>query len=133
MTCFKGNKDAPKDTESAEIRKNLGIKKNKIKFLSKEDNWWGPAGNTGPCGPDTEMFLKEMEIWNDVFMQYNKQANEKYTELKQKNVDTGMGIERTLAILQGYNDNYLTHIWQPLIKQIEKLSKKKYGDRKSVV
>jgi len=125
VTCFKGDKDASKDTESAEIWKSLGIKN--IKFLGKKDNWWGPVGKTGPCGPDTEMFINNFEIWNDVFMQYNKTKNGKYEPLKQKNVDTGMGVERTIAILNGLDDNYLTEIWQPVIKKIEKLSGKKYG------
>jgi alanyl-tRNA synthetase len=131
VTCFKGDRNAPKDTESAQIWKSLGI--NKIKFLGKEDNWWGPAGKTGPCGPDTEMFVDNIEIWNDVFMQYNKTEKGKYEPLKQKNVDTGMGVERTIAILNGFRDNYLTEIWQPIIKQIEKLSGKKYkGNEKSM-
>ena len=131
VTCFKGDKDASKDTESAEVWKSLGIKK--IKFLGKEDNWWGPAGNTGPCGPDTEMFVNNMEIWNDVFMQYNKDAKGKYSELKQKNVDTGMGVERTLAILNNIDDVYQTEVWKPIIKQIEKFSKKKYeGNKKEM-
>jgi len=131
VTCFKGDKNAPKDTEAAEIWESMGIKKNHIKFLGKEDNWWGPAGKTGPCGPDTEMFFRGFEIWNDVFMQYNKQADGKYAELKQKNVDTGMGVERTLAILQGKDSVYETHVFLPIIRQIEKLSKKKYGEDKN--
>ena len=131
VTCFKGDRNAPKDTESAQIWKSLGI--NKIKFLGKEDNWWGPAGKTGPCGPDTEIFINNIEIWNDVFMQYNKTEKGKYEPLKQKNVDTGMGIERTVAILNGFEDNYLTEIWRPTIKQIEKLSGKKYkGNEKAM-
>ena len=122
ITCFKGNKDASKDEESANIWKSLGIKK--IKFLGKEDNWWGPAGKTGPCGPDTEMFVNGIEIWNDVFMQYNKTKDGKFAELSQKNVDTGMGVERTLAILNCLNDNYLTDVLKPVIEEIEKISGK---------
>ena len=91
-----------------------------IFFLPKENNWWGPAGMTGPCGPDTEMFIdhrqsrpaariarpacdcgRYLEIWNDVFMQYNKQADGTFVPLKQKNVDTGMGLERTISVLHG--------------------------------
>jgi len=255
VTCFKGDKDAPQDKESANIWKSLGIKK--IKFLGKKDNWWGPAGKTGPCGPDTEMFVEEFEIWNDVFMQYNKtqikailvdaintlfdkerkvnqellniinsynlkiivvtniiendqknkplveiskknnleiftlegnpkksssryfeqllkkyplkpeeiiyfdhkkenldsakkagitsitqyENNKKikdfinsnlyiYTPIKQKNVDTGMGIERTIAILNNLNDDYLTETFKPIIEKIENLSEKKYGKNK---
>lgn len=126
VTCFKGDTDAPKDTESAEIWKSLSIKK--IKFLGKKDNWWGPVGKAGPCGPCTEMFVNDIEIWNDVFMQYNKTAQRKYEQLKQKNVDTGMGVERTVAILNGLTDDYLTDNFKPIITEIKKLSKKKYGE-----
>jgi alanyl-tRNA synthetase len=125
VTCFEGNKDAPKDEESAKIWKEVGIKK--IKFLPKEDNWWGPAGTTGPCGPDTEMFVNGVEIWNDVFMQYNKNESGKFIPLSQKNVDTGMGVERTLANLNNLKDNYLTDCFSLIIKEIEKISGKKYG------
>jgi len=128
ISCFKGDKDAIKDTESAEIWKSLGIKK--IKFLGKGDNWWGPAGETGPCGPDTEIFVDDVEIWNDVFMQYNKTPSGKYENLSQKNVDTGMGVERTLSVLLGLDDNYLSPTFLPIIKEIEKISKKKYTNNK---
>jgi len=124
VTCFEGNKDAPKDEESAKIWKEVGIKK--IKFLPKEDNWWGPAGITGPCGPDTEMFVNGVEIWNDVFMQYNKDKSGKFVPLTQKNVDTGMGVERTLANLNNLKDNYLTDCFSLIIKEIEKISEKRY-------
>src|SRR3989338_5478431 len=120
ITCFKGDKNAQQDNESSKIWENLGIEKSKIKFLGKENNWWGPAGKTGPCGPDTEMFINNVEIWNDVFMQYNKNIDGKYEELKQKNVDTGMGVERTLAIINSFEDNYLTTAWQPIIKKNKK-------------
>lgn len=130
ITCFAGDRDAPKDEETAKIWQDLGIKKEHIKFLEKKDNWWGPAGATGPCGPDTEMFVNGFEIWNDVFMQYNKTEKGDYAELKQKNVDTGMGVERTVAILNNLNDIYLTETFLPLIKEIEKISKKKYEDSK---
>ena len=131
VTIFAGDKNAPKDNESNEIWKNLGI--NKIKFLGKEDNWWGPAGETGPCGPDTEMFVNGVEIWNNVFMEYEKNENGNYSEAKQKNVDTGMGVERTLAVLNGFDDNYLTEVWKPIIQEIEKLSGKKYkGNEKAM-
>ena len=258
VSCFNGDKDSPKDTESEKIWKSLGI--SKIKFLGKEDNWWGPAGETGPCGPDTEMFVNGVEIWNDVFMEYKKvnrlilvdgmhclydenfninkellglinnlnthtvltvngfrekglnlvknydknydtnweafsleekkikkdsseyfevllkkfnlEAEEvmyfdhdknnvetakklgilskHYTDIKsiknfvednlwdflplqQKNVDTGMGVERTLAVLNNLKDNYLTEVWKPIIEIIEKLSEKKYkGNEKAM-
>ncbi len=131
VTCFTGDKNAPRDTESEKIWKSLGI--NKIKFLGKKDNWWGPAGNTGPCGPDTEMFVNEVEIWNDVLMQYNKDEKGNYNEASQKNIDTGMGVERTVAILNGLKDNYLTDCWKPIIKQIEHFSNKPYkGNEKTM-
>ncbi len=125
ITGFKGDKDAPRDTESAKAWQSLGIAKSKIKFLPKNENWWGPAGKTGPCGPCTEMFVNGFEIWNDVFMQYNKTKKGNYESLKQKNVDTGMGVERTLAILNNKNSVYETELFQPIIKKIEQLSKKK--------
>ncbi len=250
VTCFKGDKDTPKDTESAKTWESQGISKNKIKFLEREDNWWGPAGKSGPCGPDTEIFVNGVEIWNDVFMEYEKKEGvilvdgmncaydknfnpnkelldiingfnkhciltvngfrekgikiirnynpsydtnweafsleeigvkkdnpdyfkkllikfkpelsvkdviffdhkeenvkvaktlgitaiqyknpdqiKKFIEenlyffesAKQKNVDTGMGVERTLAVLNGLNDNYLTEVWKPMIEKIEKM------------
>ncbi|MFH1311338.1 MAG: alanine--tRNA ligase-related protein, partial [Nanoarchaeota archaeon] len=131
VTCFKGDKDASKDVESENTWKSLGIKK--IKFLGKEDNWWCPAGETGPCGPDTEIFINKVEIWNDVFMEYNKSKDGNYVPLKQKNVDTGMGVERTLAILNGLDDNYMTEVWKPIIERIEELSSKKYkGNEKAM-
>ncbi|MDP2628976.1 MAG: alanine--tRNA ligase [Nanoarchaeota archaeon] len=126
VTCFKGDKDAKKDEESAKFWISQGIPKERIKFLSKSDNWWGPAGETGPCGPDTEMFVNSIEIWNDVFMEYNKNSNGKFEPLKQKNVDTGMGVERTLATLNNLDDNYLTEVWKPIIEEIEKISKQNY-------
>ena len=127
-TCFTGDKNAPKDTESEQIWKSLNIKE--VKFLGKEDNWWGPAGNTGPCGPDTEMFINEVEIWNDVLMQYNKDEKGNYNEASQKNIDTGMGVERTVTILEDLEDNYQADMWQPIIQEIEHLSEKEYEDHK---
>ena len=142
VTCFKGDKDAPKDEESAETWGKLGIPKERITFLPKEDNWWGPAGKTGPCGPDTEMFYWKpktpapkkfnskdnnwVEIWNDVLMQYNKDEHGNYNQAKQKNIDTGMGVERTIAVLSGLEDNYLSSAFLPIIDKIEELSGKDY-------
>jgi len=141
ITCFKGDKDAPKDEESAKFWQSVGIPKNRIFFLPKKDNWWGPAGKIGPCGPDTEMFYdigkkpcgkdcipgcncgKYFEIWNDVFMQYNKIAEGKYEKLKQQNVDTGMGLERTAAVLQGKETVYEIEIFTPIINKIKELTK----------
>lgn len=149
FTVFTGDKDCPKDEEAAKIWISLGVSKDRIVYMPKKDNWWGPAGNTGPCGPDTEMFYWRskkpapkkfnpedktwVEIWNDVLMQYTKNNLGKYLEAKQKNIDTGMGVERMLAVVNHKEDNYLTEIWQPLIKEIEIISKKSYkGNEKAM-
>ncbi|MEI8067419.1 MAG: alanine--tRNA ligase [Candidatus Shapirobacteria bacterium] len=124
VTCFIGDENSPKDEVSADIWKSLGVKN--IKFLPKKDNWW-EAGNVGPCGPDTEMFVDGVEIWNDVFMQYKKDSNGSYSKSSQFNVDTGMGVERTVALLSGFSDNYQSDIWQPIIKKIGELCKMEYG------
>lgn len=131
VTCFEGDKklSIPEDDEAAEIWKKQGIRAEKIEFLGK-DNWWGPAGNTGPCGPDTEIFVNDVEIWNNVFMQYEKDSKGNYKPAKQKNIDTGMGVERTIAILNNLEDNYLTDCFKPIIEKIEELSKKEYQKNK---
>lgn len=145
ITCFQGDKDAPKDEESAQVWQDLGVSKERISFLPKSDNWWGPAGETGPCGPDTEMHYdltqkpcgsncspgicecgRFSEIWNNVFMEYNKEKDGSFKPLSQKNVDTGMGLERVLAILNNETDNYKTHLWQPVIKLLENGSNQIY-------
>ncbi|QQO09284.1 alanine--tRNA ligase [Breznakiella homolactica] len=145
VTVFEGEGDIPRDEESAAIWKRLGIPEERISYRPREDNWWGPAGSTGPCGPDTEMFIdmgkapcspecapgcscgKWLEIWNDVFMQYNKNAEGEYLPLARKCVDTGMGIERTVTILNGKKSVYETGIFQPIIGAIEKASGYTYG------
>lgn len=146
ISIFEGDQDAPKDEESEKIWLRLGISKERIKGLGKKDNWWGPAGQTGPCGPDTEMFFwsgKEsvprefepedkrwVEIWNDVFMQYFKNSDGGYVPLPQKNVDTGMGLERMLSVMNGLADDYKTDVFWPFIQKSEELSEKKYEDNK---
>ncbi|MCE1205837.1 MAG: alanine--tRNA ligase [Spirochaetia bacterium] len=145
VTVFAGEDGIPRDTDSAEIWKSLGIPEERIYFLPREDNWWGPAGETGPCGPDTEMFVdtgkpacgpdckpgchcgKYFEVWNDVFMQYNKNAEGKYIPLAAPCVDTGMGIERTVAMLQGKKSVYETEAFTPILAVLEDISGKKYG------
>ncbi|MEW5896679.1 MAG: alanine--tRNA ligase [Nanoarchaeota archaeon] len=142
VSCFAGDQDAPKDEESAQAWLKAGIPSQRIAFLPKKNNWWGPAGETGPCGPDTEMFYwsaKEpapkkfnpddarwVEIWNDVFIEYNKTKEGKFLPLKIKCVDTGLGVERTAAVLQGYDDNYRTELFWPIIQKIEEIIKQKY-------
>lgn len=147
VTVFAGNDIIPKDTESIEIWKSLGISEDRICETS-DDNFW-IAGETGPCGPDSEMFYwrsedevpqkfdpedeRWVEIWNDVFMQYNKKEDKTVVELPHKNVDTGMGVERTTAILEGVNDNYMSSIWKDVIELIEQISNLKYeGHEKSM-
>lgn len=139
VSVFAGDNDAPRDDESVNIWKSLGIGNQRIAYLPKKDNWWGPAGVTGPCGPDTEMFYwvgsgavpakfdpanKEwVEIWNDVFMQYNKTVDGKFETLKQRNVDTGMGLERITVVLQGKSSIYETELFQPILEKIRSLAK----------
>ncbi len=142
VTCFKGDKDAPKDEDASKTWKNLGIPESRIAFLGKKDNWWGPAGETGPCGPDTEMFYwKEndvpapekfdpedkrwVEIWNDVFMQYNKDEKGKYNLMESKNVDTGLGVERVAMVLQGKTNIFDIEVFSPLMKKIDELTPEK--------
>lgn len=138
VTCFIGDDDAPKDMEAAQIWMDLGIPEDRIGFLPKKDNWWGPAGQTGPCGPDTEMFFwvgegephgnpaqndnDWMEIWNDVFMQYNKTERGQFEPLTQQNVDTGMGLERVAAMMQGVTNVYETDRMQPIMNRVRDLA-----------
>lgn len=144
VTVFKGNDIVPADTESASIWESLGIKKEKIAFLSEEHNWWPNMELLGPCGPDTEIFYWRsndevpdvfnpddenwVEIWNNVFMQYNHEENNKFVPLKNKNVDTGLGVERVTAILEGYKDNYKSSVWSDIINKIEEISGLSYDD-----
>jgi alanyl-tRNA synthetase len=138
VSCFAGDKNAPRDEESARIWQALGIAKERISFLSKKDNWWGPVGQIGPCGPDSEMFVEvgteKIEVWNNVFMEYEKKTRpegDEFILLKQKNVDTGMGLERMTAIMEGCGeDDYQTELFWPTIQKIEKVLGKKYGDNK---
>lgn len=145
VTVFAGDEEVPADEEAAGIWRSLGIPDERIYFLGREDNWWGPAGQTGPCGPDTEMFIdtgidpcgfeckpgcscgKYFEIWNDVFMQYNKTTEGSYPPLKQKTVDTGMGVERTCAMLQGKKNVYEIETFLPIIRAVEQVSGAHYG------
>lgn len=146
VTVFKGNDIVPADNESADLWKSLGIPENRIAFLGEDDNWWPNMELTGPCGPDTEIFYWRsdeevpsdfdpendnwVEIWNNVFMQYNHKPDGTFEPLKNKNVDTGMGVERVVAVLEGQTDNYKSSIWTDLIKKIEEVSGKSYDDEK---
>ena len=139
VTCFAGDEDCPKDEISASCWKKAGIPEERIYFYGKDDNWW-IAGEEGPCGPDTEMFYdtgkpacspdcqpscdcgKYVEIWNNVFMEYFKDKNG-YTKLEQKNVDTGLGLERMTMLLQGKETPYDTELFEPIMKKLEELQK----------
>ena len=151
VSVFAGDADAPRDEESADIWASCGLPRERIFYLPKKNNWWGPAGQTGPCGPDTEMFIvrdvpdccpdcspacdcgKYLEIWNDVFMQYNKTAAGTFEPLKQPNVDTGMGLERTIGVLQGVKSVYDTDLFHPIMAAIEGLSGLKYEEDAKLV
>lgn len=144
VTVFAGDENAPRDEEAAAFWKENGMPEDKIAYLPASDNWWA-AGPTGPCGPDTEIFYwvgeglppagsnkgtdsaNWMEIWNNVFMQYNRVDEKTLVPLPKQNVDTGMGLERTNCILQGKTSVYLTEVFQPIIKTIEGLSGYTYG------
>ena len=144
VTVFKGNEIVPADTESADIWKSLGIKEERIAFLGEENNWWPNMELLGPCGPDTEIFYWRseeevpekfdpenenwVEIWNNVFMQYNHEQDGSFAPLKNKNVDTGLGVERVTAILEGYTDNYKSSVWKDVIEAIEKISGLEYNE-----
>ncbi len=144
FTVFEGDADCPRDEEAANLWRSCGVADDHIFYLPKEHNWWGPAGLTGPCGPDTEMFIitkkpcgpkcspackcgAYLEIWNDVFMQYNKQKDGTFIPLAQKNVDTGMGLERTICVLNGKKTVYETDAFSGIIAKIAELSGKEYG------
>lgn len=116
VTCFEGDSEVSKDEESAQIWASLGIKD--IRFYSKEDNFWGPTGGEGPCGPCTEIYVNDVEIWNLVFNQYYKDKSGKYTELKKLGVDTGMGLERLAVQLQGVSNIFETDLFSNLIGQM---------------
>ncbi|MBO4547429.1 MAG: alanine--tRNA ligase, partial [Treponema sp.] len=144
VTVFAGDENAPRDEDAANFWKENGMPEDKIAYLPASDNWWA-AGPTGPCGPDTEIFYwvgeglppqgsnkgtdsaNWMEIWNNVFMQFNRKDEKTLEPLPKKNVDTGMGLERTNCILQGKTSVYLTEVFEPIIKKIEELSSYKYG------
>ncbi len=146
FSVFAGDEDCPRDEEAHDIWRSMGVAEDHIFYLPKENNWWGPAGQTGPCGPDTEMFIirdkapcgpncspacscgRYLEIWNDVFMQYNKQKDGTFIPLEKKNVDTGMGLERTICVLTGKKTVYETDSFTGIIAKIAELSGKGYED-----
>lgn len=149
-SVFAGDDDAAYDNDAYEVWKKLGMPEARIAKLPKKNNWWGPAGETGPCGPDSEMFYWVgdatqvpdsfnddndlwVEIWNDVFMQFNKTKDGQYEPLAKQNVDTGMGLERVLAVLNGLNDNYKTELFINIIKKVEELSGKTYNENKKAM
>ena len=146
VSVFAGEDGIPRDDEAADIWRQAGVPEERIFYLPRENNWWGPAGQTGPCGPDTEIFYitdkepcgpdcspacdcgRYLEIWNNVFMQYLKTADGQYLPMEHKNVDTGMGLERTIGVLCGAKSVYETDLFTDIIARIESLSGKKYGE-----
>jgi len=143
VTVFAGDSDAPRDDEAVQVWLGLGIPQERIYYLPKKDNWWGPAGKTGPCGPDSELFYdtgrpkhgpdcqpgcscgKYIEIGNNVFMQYNKTAEGAFEPLKQRNIDVGLGLERTLCVLLGTKDVYTTDLFTPIVQRIRELQERR--------
>jgi alanyl-tRNA synthetase len=139
VTVFAGDSDAPRDDEAVQVWLELGIPQERIYYLPKEDNWWSPVGKTGPCGPDSELFYdtglpkhgpdcqpgcacgKYIEIGNNVFMQYNKTVDGTYVPLAQRNIDVGIGLERTLCVHQRTSDIYTTDLFMPIVQRINKL------------
>lgn len=151
FTCFEGDSDAPRDMDSYNCWRAQGVPEDHIFFLPKKNNWWGPAGLTGPCGPDSEMFYdtgkpkcnpecspacdcgKFLEIWNDVFMEFNKKEDGTFEPLAQQNVDTGMGLDRTVCTLQGKESVYDTDAFTGILATISSLSGKNYKDSDDTV
>jgi alanyl-tRNA synthetase len=153
VSVFAGDEESPRDEETADLWRAVGLSNSQIYFLGKEDNWWA-AGETGPCGPDTEIFYdtapdrpncsrkcgpgcscgKYVEIWNNVFMVFNRKTDGGLEPLPQRNVDTVMGLERTTSVLQGKNDDYLTELFWPIVEQLESLSQRRYksGDKRQM-
>jgi alanyl-tRNA synthetase len=146
VTVFAGDAQTPRDDESADHWRRLGMPNERIHYLPKGDNWWGPVGASGPCGPDSEIFFdtgrpdhpgcrpgcacgKWFEVWNNVFMEYNQAPDGSLVKLKQQDVDTGMGVERTAAVLGGHDDVYQVDTLQPLIARLEALSGRGYSEQ----
>ncbi|MDF2942869.1 MAG: Alanine--tRNA ligase [Herbinix sp.] len=145
VTVFEGDAEVARDTETYHLWKQVGLTDSQIYYYGRKENWWGPVGLTGPCGPDTEIFYdngnkkccvtcgpscscgKYVEIWNNVFMEYNKNQDGSYSPLKQKNVDTGMGLERILRVVNGKENDYETELFYPIIEKVEELTGVKYG------
>ncbi len=143
VTVFAGDELAPRDEEAAQVWRELGIPEERIYYLSRADNWWGPVGETGPCGPDSELFYdtglpacglacrpgcncgKYVEIGNNVFMQYNRTPEGTFVALKQRNIDVGLGLERILSVLQGTEDVYATDLFQPIVQRIQQVRQRR--------
>lgn len=147
VTVFSGDEMVARDDETARVWKAKGLSNKQIFFYDREENWWGPAGLTGPCGPDTEIFYdmgkkpcskdcgpackcgKYVEIWNNVFMEYNKNSDGSYEPLKNKNVDTGMGMERVLTVLNGKDNVYDTELFFPVMSKLRSSANISYSDK----
>ena len=150
VTCFAGDNDAPRDEETAKIWKEVGIPEERIYFFGKDDNWW-IAGESGPCGPDTEIFYdtgkekcssdcnpscgcgKYVEIWNNVFMEYYRSEDGTYSKLKQRNVDTGLGLERINMLLQGKETPFDTEVFKPVMDKLAALAQNENIESRRIV
>ena len=148
VTVFSGDDLFARDEETAKMWKIQGLSDSQIFFYGREENWWGPAGETGPCGPDTEIFYdmgkvpcsencgpachcgKYVEIWNNVFMEYNKNSDGSYEPLQNKNIDTGMGMERVLTIMNGQDNVYDTELFIPVMDKLKSFTDLPYSDER---
>ncbi len=144
VTVFGGHGEIPRDAEAADCWKAVGLSDNQIFYGGMKENWWGPVGQTGPCGPDTEIFYdtgkpscgkfcgplcgcgRFVEVWNNVFMQYNRGSDGNFYPLGQKNVDTGMSLERITAVYNGLPSNYETDLLKPIVDKIAELTETSY-------
>ena len=149
FSVFEGNEDAPRDQEAYDLWREMGVAEDHLFFLPAKNNWWAP-GPVGPCGPDTEMFIitdkepcgpncspacdcgRYLEIWNDVFMQFNRKPDGTLEPLAKRNVDTGMGLERTICVLNGKKSVYDTDAFSYILDKIQELSGKTYGEDPAV-
>ena len=132
FTVFEGDKNVSEDKESIQIWKKLGIPENKIKKCGRKDNFWGPTGEEGPCGPTTEIHFNGVEVWNLVFNEYYQDGNKKLTPLNRKGVDTGMGLERLAMTMQKKQSVFETDLFLPIIRKIEELSGKSYSQNEKL-
>ncbi|MBN2454353.1 alanine--tRNA ligase [Candidatus Woesearchaeota archaeon] len=132
FSVFEGDKEVPFDKESVEAWKKIGITEDKIKKFGRGDNFWGPTGEEGPCGPTAEIYVNDVEVWNLVFNEYYMDRKMKLTKLKQQGVDTGMGLERLAMVMQGKKSIFETDLFEPIMKKIKELEKEKKVEERAM-